>query len=169
MATADTTTSAKAAPERDMHKLTVAERREGLTRFIDRAPPLLAAIESAGLRGTDITAEAVETILIEDPYWCEACDGTPAASERMCPESGRPHRRFLVLVAEALLKLVGEARAVVAHADSTKQLVARPAGDAPASPTSVAATPGGKYAGAVVRRGIPINPQLMLLAYHAAS
>jgi hypothetical protein len=134
---------------------TRASRQAGLTRFIDRAPALLAALESAGLRdSSDLSVERVETILIEDPFWCDACEGTPEGSDRVCPNSGRPHRRFLVMVAEALLKLVGEARATTLPPSAG--LAPRP-GDQKHND------------GMVVRRGVPINPQLLLLAYHAAA
>lgn len=191
----------------DVKPRTLAVRREGLTRFIDRAPALLAALESAGLRvATDAaggaavptnSSEAIEALLIEDPYWCDLCDGTPSAAERVCPHTKRPHRRFLVLVAEALLKLVGEARAVVMPADTTKRLVDKTAltsaddgaamsvsGGGSKATSAAMASPAGSpnsqrtggsrghhhHHGAVnIRRGIPVNPQLMLLAYHTAA
>lgn len=109
---------------------------------------LLRQLEGAGLLYDPVrrfTAEAVEHVLMMDEWECKTCGMTQL---RTCPETGKPHRRRLVRVAQEILRHIGS---------KTGQLVVRP--------PKMLASMGGKSRLRSLRR-IPMNPQALLLAYY---
>nr|CCC91166.1 conserved hypothetical protein [Trypanosoma congolense IL3000] len=111
---------------------------------------LLGQLEEAGL-GFDIehppTPDAVEQVLIADKWSCKTCG---AADVSTCPHTGRPHRRYLVRIAQDILRLIGL---------RTGQFVVRQ--------PRLSSTMSGRSRLRSLRR-VTMNPQALLLAFYYA-
>ena len=130
-------------------------RKVALQTFIQQAPALLQRLSLAGLGlppgDPSPSSPLVEHALLSDPWSCDHCMGKPELHNRICPVTGKPHRRSLVVLAEKLLKFIGDTRV---------NLV--PRGDA-VGEAAVA------KAHARPRRGISVNPHLFVVAFFLAS
>ncbi|KAF5226845.1 hypothetical protein ECC02_000346 [Trypanosoma cruzi] len=110
----------------------------------------LKQLEEMGLQYNSthpMTAETVEHILITDKWCCKTCGMTEL---RTCPDTGKPHRRRMVRVAQEILRLIGS---------RTGQLVVRP--------PNLSASLNGRSRLRSLRR-VTMNPQALLLAYYYA-
>lgn len=117
---------------------------------VRRISGLMKQLEAAGLQynaENPLTAEAVEHVLIVDEWECKTCGMTRV---QVCPETGKPHRRRLVRVAQEILRLIGF---------KTGQLVVRP--------PNMSSSMNGRSRLRSLRR-INMNPQALLLAYYYA-
>ncbi|ORC90712.1 uncharacterized protein TM35_000071360 [Trypanosoma theileri] len=117
---------------------------------VKQVSKLLRQLEASGLQynpAQPLPAEAVEHILITDEWYCKSCGNTDL---KMCPETGKPHRRHLVRVAQEILRLVGS---------KTGQIVVRP--------PNLTASMNGRSRLRSQRR-ITMNPHALLLAYYYA-
>ncbi|RNF00612.1 uncharacterized protein Tco025E_08760 [Trypanosoma conorhini] len=117
---------------------------------VRRISAALKQLEDAGLQydpTAPMTADAVEHVLITDQWRCRKCGLTEF---RTCPETGNPHRRRLVWVAQDVLRLIGS---------KTGQVVVRP--------PKLSASMNGRSRLRSLRR-VPMNPQALLLAYYYA-
>lgn len=122
-------------------------RQASILRFIQDAPPLLNILFKKHLApGMLPKSTEIERILMEDPRYCNTCP--KPVQNSICPTTHRPHKRWLVVVAERLLKLIGD----------TKVNLLPPKDSIDHDDCAVA-----------VQRGISVNPQLFIIAYHTAS
>ncbi|KAH8613908.1 putative T complex protein 11 [Trypanosoma vivax] len=129
--------------EGDEESLTAAD-------CVQRVSRALQQLEEAGLQHSSVpppTADTVEHILITDKWSCRICGFTEL---RLCPSTGRPHRRYLVRIAQNILRLIGS---------RTGRVLVRP-------PRFSDSMKGGSRLRS--KRRVTMNPQALLLAYYYA-
>ncbi|KAH9580136.1 T-complex 11 [Trypanosoma melophagium] len=117
---------------------------------VKQVSKFLRQFEASGLQynpAHPLPPEAVEHILITDEWYCKSCGNT---NLKMCPETGRPHRRHLVRVAQEILRRIGS---------KTGQIVVRP--------PNLTASMNGRSRLRSQRR-ITMNPHALLLSYYYA-
>ncbi|AAZ12034.1 T-complex protein 11, putative [Trypanosoma equiperdum] len=117
---------------------------------VRRVAKLLEQLDAAGLRydpAQPPAPDAVENILITDKWSCRTCGATDVST---CPHTGRPHRRYLVRIAQDILRLIGA---------RTGQFVVRP--------PKMSSSMDGRSRLRSLRR-VTMNPQALLLAYYYA-
>ncbi len=120
--------------------------------FIRLAPQHFFALASAGLDyAKPLTPVLVEQILMADPRVCEHCDAEVCSVHKTCTVTGKPHRRSLIVVAEKLLKLIGDTRVNLVPSKSAQD-------DSNDAVPAVASK-------SKAKRGISVNPQLFVLAF----